>query len=395
MKDWMNPKKGIVVMNRKFVSILSLLLVAGLCVSIKASDFETLKASDFNADGVINVLDLAGVASHFGAVAVTDEERNPDVNGDGIVNILDLTLVAGHLGKAVRPPAAVVSIEPTSGTRLAVDGSITVVFDNAPADVTVNSGTVTTAGKIVTIMGPFIPGPLDLTLSWVDGSHTLSYTVLQPDTAAPSVTGGDITDGDRDVDPERINSRAKIEIEFSETVSGRIGLRTQTGNDVGWSGKVEGNKAILTLVRGKELDNEVTYIIIGEVTDAAGNAAEVNIVFSTSVKTTTGVPIEVTDATFDRIVLESEFPIVVEFWAGWCPFCRQMVPIVDEVASEHRKTFAIAKLDIDSNPQIHRKYQVRGIPAYIVFQNGEIVGQFGGAMPKARFVQNILRLIRD
>ncbi len=78
--------------------------------SVKASDFETLKAFDFNGDGVINVLDLAGVASHFGAVAVTDEERNPDVNGDGVVNILDLTLVAGHLGKAVPPPAGMALI---------------------------------------------------------------------------------------------------------------------------------------------------------------------------------------------------------------------------------------------------------------------------------------------
>ena len=110
MKDWKNAKKGIVVMNRKFVSILSLLLVAGLCVSIKASDFETLKAFDFNGDGVINVLDLAGVASHFGAVAVTAEEPTPDVNGDGIVNILDLILVAGHLGKAVPPPAGMALI---------------------------------------------------------------------------------------------------------------------------------------------------------------------------------------------------------------------------------------------------------------------------------------------
>ncbi len=170
-------------------------------------------------------------------------------------------------------------------------------------------------------------------------------------------------------------------------------MQTEGGDDVGWLGKVKGNKATLYLVKRQKLDYNVPYIIVGEVTDAAGNATEVNTVFSTAVKTV--VPIEITDATFDNIVLNSEFPIVVEFCGVWCPFCRQMGPIVREVASEHRKTFAIAKLDIDSNQQITRKYQVRGVPAYIVFQDGEIVGRIGGALPKVSFVREVLRLISN
>ena len=73
------------------------------------ADFDPLKASDVNADGVINILDLTLIASQFGAIPTADQTSNPDINGDGTVNILDLTLVARHLGKTVRPPVAFVS----------------------------------------------------------------------------------------------------------------------------------------------------------------------------------------------------------------------------------------------------------------------------------------------
>lgn len=101
-------------------------------------------------------------------------------------------------------------------------------------------------------------------------------------------------------------------------------------------------------------------------------------------------PIEVTDATFNDLVLNSALPVVLEFEADWCPFCRRMIPIVDEVASEYRDTFIVARLDIDHNRQIPAKYGVGGIPAYRVFKNSEVVGVFVGAMPKANFVQLIL-----
>ena len=109
---------------------------------------------------------------------------------------------------------------------------------------------------------------------------------------------------------------------------------------------------------------------------------------------TDGKPITITDATFNAKVLESELPVVLEFEADWCPFCRQMKPIVEAVALEHRDTFIIGKLDIDENRQTTEKYKVKGIPAYVVFRNGAEVGRFVGAMPKDHFIQQILKALK-
>ena len=70
-----------------------------------------------------------------------------------------------------------------------------------------------------------------------------------------------------------------------------------------------------------------------------------------------------------------------------------MVPVVAEVALENRNTFAVAKLDVEESRQTTRKYQIRGTPTYIVFQDGEVVGRFGGAMPKNHLLQQILSVI--
>ena len=105
-------------------------------------------------------------------------------------------------------------------------------------------------------------------------------------------------------------------------------------------------------------------------------------------------PIEVTDATFQSLVLDAELPVVVEFWAEWCPFCRQMKPVVKEVASEHSETFTIARLDIEANRQTTGTYGIQGIPTYLVFRDGEVVGRLVGAMPKASFVSGILGLLK-
>ena len=98
------------------------------------------------------------------------------------------------------------------------------------------------------------------------------------------MTGGTVKDGDKDVDPEAINSDGIIEITFSEDMTGNIALQTEGGDDVGWIGKVEGTKGILELVKGRELVNETTYVIAGRVSDAAGNVTEVKITFVTKGK---------------------------------------------------------------------------------------------------------------
>ncbi len=183
------------------------------------------------------------------------------------------------------PAASFSSATPASGD-LASNGTITVTFDNDPGDVTASpAGTVAGSGKSRTISGPFPEGALALTLSWTngDGSHTLNYTVTAPDTTAPTVTGGTVSDGDEDVDPAEINDGG-IEITFSEEVSGNIALQTEAGDNVGWLGNVDGTTGTLELVAGKEIGNETTYVIKGTVSDGAGNELAVEITFTTAAK---------------------------------------------------------------------------------------------------------------
>lgn len=185
------------------------------------------------------------------------------------------------------PPAAFLAVNPPSGSLIDQYETITVMFDNPPTGVTVTAGAVTVAGKTATISGPFTPGPLALTIGWDDGSHTFNYTVTAPDTTPPTVVGGTVEDGDKDWDVEALNEDGIIVIEFSENVAfipGNIALQTEDGDDVGWLGAFQGNLAILRLVKGKELDWETTYVIVGWVSDPAGNALDFSITFVTRVK---------------------------------------------------------------------------------------------------------------
>ena len=216
------------------------------------------------------------------------------------------------LNYTIRPPAVLVSAIPAAQSQLFVKDSITFTFDNPPEDVKVNPGTATISGQVVVVAGPFKPGPLALTVTWADGEQTLNYTVRVPDTDAPRITSGSVNNGDKDVDPESLNLPGRIEVTFNETVTGNIALQTIAGADVGWLGKIVGKKGTLELVRGKELENEKTYVIAGKVEDAAGNSTDINIRFTTSSKTFDTL-FEVTDATFNNLVLNSEIPVVVEF----------------------------------------------------------------------------------
>ena len=109
---------------------------------------------------------------------------------------------------------------------------------------------------------------------------------------------------------------------------------------------------------------------------------------------TDGKPVVITDATFKTEVLDAKLPVVLEFEADWCPFCRQMKPIVASVALEHRNTFIVGRLDIDENGRTPAEYRVNGIPTYIVFRDGKVVGRFAGAMPKQVFAQKILDALK-
>jgi len=180
-------------------------------------------------------------------------------------------------------PVNFVSANPLVG-ELAANGTITIIFDNPPTDVTVNHGTVTVTGKTAYISGPFTPGPLALTITWADGIQELNYVIPGPCCAAPMITGGTVRDGDTDVNPEVINNDGKIEIIFDEDVTGNIALQTETGDNMDWIDKFEGNKGTLELVKGRELTTETTYIIKGKISDPVGNAIDVSVTFVTKGK---------------------------------------------------------------------------------------------------------------
>jgi len=90
------------------------------------------------------------------------------------------------------------------------------------------------------------------------------------------------------------------------------------------------------------------------------------------------------DANFDREVLQSETPVLVDFWATWCAPCKAIAPLVDAVAEEHVGKIKVGKVNVDENPATPGKYGVRGIPTLILFKGGVVVDQIVGAVPKSQ-----------
>lgn len=99
--------------------------------------------------------------------------------------------------------------------------------------------------------------------------------------------------------------------------------------------------------------------------------------------------LEITDATFDEVVLKSEKPVLVDFWAAWCGPCRMVGPIVDEIHTEYEGKAVIGKVDVDANQEFAAKYGVRNIPTVLVFKNGEVVGKQVGVAPKKTYTDKI------
>ena len=97
----------------------------------------------------------------------------------------------------------------------------------------------------------------------------------------------------------------------------------------------------------------------------------------------------VTDQSFQADVLQADRPVLVDFWAEWCGPCRQVAPVLEEIAGEHADKLSIVKLNIDENPETARNYRVMSIPTMAVFQGGQMVKTIVGARPKAAILKEL------
>ncbi len=103
--------------------------------------------------------------------------------------------------------------------------------------------------------------------------------------------------------------------------------------------------------------------------------------------------LDVTDATFEEQVLNSDTPVLIDFWAEWCAPCRQLSPIIVELSAEYGDRLRVAKVDVDANPEMAGKLQVRALPTLLFIKDGTVKGSLVGLQAKAKIVEQIEGLV--
>ena len=103
----------------------------------------------------------------------------------------------------------------------------------------------------------------------------------------------------------------------------------------------------------------------------------------------TTMALELTDNNFEELVLKSDKPVMVDFWAEWCGPCRMVGPVVEELGKEYDGKAVVGKLNVDHNPGISMKYGIRSIPTILFFKNGQVVDRSVGAVPKPQLAQKL------
>ena len=99
--------------------------------------------------------------------------------------------------------------------------------------------------------------------------------------------------------------------------------------------------------------------------------------------------VTLTDRNFNSEIIESQMPVLVDFWAPWCGPCQAMGPVIKELAEDFQSRAIVAKVDVDNNPKITAQYGIRSIPTLMIFQNGKVRDQMVGAMPKKALAQKL------